>query len=91
MQSRLSGETTEPEMLIRFMEGLKQAAGSAGQLAHAQQNPRWLQVRQLLEAVRYNATKMATSSPMPRPEVLKQLDRRREGLKQLDRRVMKRA
>lgn len=69
-------ETTEPEMLLRFMDGLRQASGSAHQLAHAQQNPAFLAVRDTLEALRVTAMKMATASPVPRQRVLQMLDRR---------------
>ena len=69
-------ETTEPEMLVRFLDGLKQAAGSAHQLAHAQQNPKWLQVRDLLEGVRGQGAALATRAPISRSEALTLLDRR---------------
>jgi hypothetical protein len=69
-------DTTEPEMLMRFMQALKDAAGSAHQLAHAQQNPNWLSVRDLLEATREQGAKMAMRRSMPRQDVLTALDRR---------------
>lgn len=68
-------ETTEQEMLMRFMEGLKQAAGSAGQLGHAQHNPGWFKIRDLLEQVRMNGAKMATSRPITHQEAIQMLDR----------------
>lgn len=67
---------TEPEMLVRFVDGLKVAAGSAHQLAHAQSNPQWLQVRDLLESLINSGQKLAVSKAMPRQEVLQQLDLR---------------
>ena len=40
-----------PALFVDFIEGLKTAAGSAHQLAHAQENPRFLTVRDTLEAI----------------------------------------
>jgi len=39
------------QLFIDFIDGIKVAAGSAHQLAHAQANPKWLDTRDLLEAV----------------------------------------
>lgn len=72
---------SEPEMLNRFVEGLKTAAGSAHQLAHAQQNPNWLQVRDLLETLIEKGQRLALSKSMPRAEVLRQLDIRQSNIK----------
>jgi len=66
-------------MLVRFVDGLKVAAGSAHQLAHAQENPNWLKVRDLLETLIENGQKMATARSMPRQEVLRQLDIREKN------------
>ena len=60
-------------MLLRLMDSLKQAAGCAHQLAHAQQNPAWLDVRNALEATRAMAGAMAVKRAMPRQEVLEAL------------------
>lgn len=65
----MSGTPTEPEMLSRLIEGLKQAAGSAHQLAHAQRNPNWLTVRNMLEAAVNQCITMATSRPLTEQEV----------------------
>lgn len=67
---------SEPEMLVRFVDGLKVAAGSAHQLAHAQENPNWLKVRDLLEALIESGQKMAMAKSMPRAQVLEELDKR---------------
>lgn len=64
---------SEPEMLIRFVDGLKIAAGSAHQLAHAQENPNWLQIRDLLESLIEKGQKLATAKSMPRQQVLDEL------------------
>lgn len=64
---------TEPEMLIRFIDGLKIAAGSAHQLAHAQENPNWLKIRDALETMIEQGQKLATSKSMPRSQVLDEL------------------
>lgn len=42
-------EQDKPELFVDFIDGLKVAAGSAHQLAHSQENPRWLDVRDYLE------------------------------------------
>lgn len=72
---------SEPEMLVRFVDGLKIAAGSAHQLAHAQSNPNWLKVRDMLENLVESGQKMAMAKSMPRQEVLEQLKLREDGLK----------
>lgn len=64
---------SEPEMLARFVDGLKVAAGSAHQLAHAQENPDWLKVRDLLENLIEKGQKMAIAKSKPREEVLVEL------------------
>ena len=74
-------DTTEQQMLIRFLDALKQASGSAHQLAHAQQNPRWLQVRDNLEVLRTTAATMASSRPMARSEVISRLNERQSKVK----------
>lgn len=63
-------------MLVRFVDGLKIAAGSAHQLCHAQENPNWLKIRDLLEAMIPQGQKLATSKSMPRQEVLDELVKR---------------
>lgn len=40
-----------PKLFTQFIHGIKVAAGSAHQLAHAQMNPKWLDVRDLLEKI----------------------------------------
>lgn len=44
-------ESDRPKIFVDFIDGIKVAAGSAHQLAHAQENPFWLQLRDLLEKV----------------------------------------
>jgi hypothetical protein len=41
----------QPTLFVDFIEGLKTAAGSAHQLAHAQENPNFLRIRDTLEAI----------------------------------------
>ena len=41
----------KPQTFVDFIDGIKVAAGSAHQLAHAQENPHWLEVRDYLEGV----------------------------------------
>lgn len=64
---------SEPEMLMRFTDGIKIAAGSAHQLAHAQENPNWLKIRDMLESVIEAGQKLALSKSMPRQQVLEEL------------------
>lgn len=40
-----------PALFVDFVDGLKVAAGSAHQLAHAQMNPKWLDTRDILEGI----------------------------------------
>jgi uncharacterized membrane protein YfbV (UPF0208 family) len=69
---------SEPEMLVRFVDGLKVAAGSAHQLAHAQENPNWLSIRDKLETLIEMGQKMAMAKSMPRQQVLAELDKRQK-------------
>lgn len=41
----------KPEIFVEFIDGLKIAAGSAHQLAHSQENPKWLSIRDILEKI----------------------------------------
>lgn len=72
----MSREHQEPEMLLGFMDSMKRAASYANGMAHAQQNPQWLAVRDLLEGCRGQAVKMATQKAVPRHQVLGMLDHR---------------
>lgn len=76
----MSREATEPETLLRLMDALKQASGCAHQLAHMQQNPGFLALRDALEATHVTAMKMATRSPLPRQDVLAQLEERARAM-----------
>lgn len=44
-------EIKKAELFVDFIDGIKVAAGSAHQLAHAQENPKWIDTRDLLEGV----------------------------------------
>lgn len=68
-------------MLLRFVDSLKAAAGSAHQMAHAQSNPKWLTVRDLLENIIIQGQKLATSKSMPFQQVLRELDVRKNKIK----------
>jgi hypothetical protein len=70
---------SEPEMLLRFVDGLKTAAGSAHQLAHTQENPNWLKVRDMLENLIESGQKMAMARSMPRQDVLSELALREQA------------
>lgn len=41
----------KPGLFVDFIEGIKVAAGSAHQLGHAQENPKWLDMRDILENI----------------------------------------
>lgn len=71
-------------MLLRFVDGLKVAAGSAHQLAHAQENPNWLKVRDMLENLIESGQKMAMAKSMPRQQVLDELVKRELAARQDD-------
>lgn len=44
-------EKQKPQLFVDFTNGIKAAAGSAHQLAHAQSNPNFLSIRDILEKV----------------------------------------
>lgn len=44
-------DSNKPELFLDFLGGLKVAAGSAHQLAHARMDTRWLDLRDILEKV----------------------------------------
>lgn len=44
-------ETEKAELFLRFMHCIKIAAGSSHQIAHAQENPYWLNIRDKLEGI----------------------------------------
>lgn len=71
---------SEPDMLVRFVDGLKVAAGSAHQLAHAQENPNWLKIRDMLEVLIDKGQRLALAKAMPREEVLRELDIRKQSI-----------
>lgn len=70
----MAKEPSEAEVLLRFMEAVKQAAGCAHQLAHMQQNPSYFQVRDLLEQTRLLVAKIGTGKPKSRQDVLVDLN-----------------
>jgi hypothetical protein len=71
-------------MLNRFVDGLKVAAGSAHQLAHAQQNSNWLKVRDILENLIESGQKLAVAKAMPRATLLQEMDIRAKRIKDLN-------
>jgi hypothetical protein len=80
-EENMSADLNEPELMVRFLEGLKQAAGAAGAMAHSQQRPAWLDVRAILERVRESGAIMAASKAMTRQEVLKDLEQRKKNIR----------
>lgn len=71
---------SEPETLVYFVDGLKKAAGGAHAMAHAQQNPNWFKVRDLLEGLIIHGQEMAVAKSMPRQEVLAELALREKNI-----------
>lgn len=67
---------SEPECLVYLVDGLKKAAGGSHTLAHYQQNPNWLKIRDLLESLIEKCQIMASTKSMPRQEVIQKLDER---------------
>lgn len=47
---RSPGEN-RPSLFVDFLQGIKEAAGSAHQLFHAQENTHWLEIRDRLEKI----------------------------------------
>lgn len=48
----LTAEDKEkPKLFVEFIDGIKTAAGSAHAMAHYQENPKWLDTRDLLENI----------------------------------------
>ncbi len=54
----------------QFLDGLKQASSCADVLCHEQRNPRWLEIRDMLERLHDNAAKMAMAKSMTELQVL---------------------
>ena len=50
----------QPKLLDDCLEGLRQAAGGASQLAHSQRDPRWLFIRELIECTQGAVLEQAT-------------------------------
>lgn len=69
-------DPSEPQMLSRFLDGIRQASGSAHQLAHARRDPRWLKVRDMLEAIRNSGSQLAVRSALSETATLEALNRR---------------
>lgn len=59
-------EKKKPGLFVEFVNSVKVAAGSAHQLAHAQENAKWLDVRDLLE----NIVTVSMSLPQKQQDVL---------------------
>lgn len=70
----------EVEALMYTVDGLKKAAGGAHALAHYQQNPNWLKIRDLLESLIEKCQVLATSKSMPRSDVLAELNQRQMNM-----------
>lgn len=53
-----------PAIVVKFIDGIKVAAGSAHQLCHAQENPHFLDIRDRLEAI-IDQTEILVTSASP--------------------------
>jgi len=73
----------EHEIFSRLIQNLGHAAGCCQQLAHSRQDPRWLLIRDTLEALRESTGKLAIRSALTPAETTAMLDRMvaRSGLK----------
>lgn len=56
-------EHEKPGLFVNFVDHLKNAAGSAHQLAHAQENPLFLNIRDVLEKVVAGSQDLITCGP----------------------------
>lgn len=56
-----------PEIVVKFIDGIKVAAGSAHQLCHAQENPHFLDIRDKLEAIISQTEVLVTSASPDNP------------------------
>lgn len=70
-------EANESEIILRLLDALRKASGCAGQLAHHQQNPRWLDVRNQLEMTHTLCATMSAAKAVKRQAVLAMLDQRK--------------
>ena len=55
-------EQKQAKLLLGFMDGIAKASGAASQMAHAHGDPRFLPVRDRLDAVHKAATKIAVKA-----------------------------
>lgn len=69
---------TEVEVLMELVDGLKKAAGSAHALAHYQENPKWLVIRDTLEKLIETSQTLVVQKSMPRQDVLSELTLREQ-------------
>ena len=69
-------DLSEPQVLMVVLEGLKQAASGSRVMGQMQSRPQWFAVSDLLEGVRTRVAALATMSPTPHAEVIKQLHAR---------------
>lgn len=56
-----------PAIIVKFIDGIKVAAGSAHQLCHAQENPYFLDIRDKLESIIENTEILVTSASPDNP------------------------
>lgn len=74
----MASDMTEAEAITGLVENMRQAAGYATALAHLQQNPTFLALRDSFTALQETAVKIAISRPMRRSEALAMLDQRQK-------------
>lgn len=72
---------TEAEVLSRLMQALRDASGCAHQLAHAQQSPNWLIIRDNLETMSKAVRALSLSRAMSRQAVLEKLTIRENSVR----------
>ena len=55
-------QDTQPRLLMSFMDGVAKAAGAASAMCHAHADPRFLPIRDRLEAVHKASSKIAVKA-----------------------------
>lgn len=66
---------SEVEVLVELVDGLKKAAGASHALAHYQQKPQWLKIRDNLEVMIVACQELASAKSIPRYQLEPMLDK----------------
>ncbi len=74
----MASDMSEADALRGLIENMRQASAYVTMLAHLQQNPMFLALRDSFTALQETAVKMAISKPVARSEVVAMLDARQK-------------